>query len=703
MKFEIFYEYPLWFIPLCLLLGAAVAGILYFKNEIVDAPEKEHRRWKKVLAITRFILVSIIAWLLLSPFFKSTVTESEAPVILLLQDNTLSLQNSFSEEEKNQYLEALQQLKEKLQDNYEVILKGFDAKLTDKDSINFTGKLTNISGSLEEGIDLYKSRNLSAIILASDGIYNNGINPIYKPKLLNYPIYSIALGDTTPKKDLLVERVLYNKIVYLDDRFQISASIQNKKLESSTQVVLQRIDGNNIKELASKDINFSKSDAFIENNFTISADRPGVQHYRIVAKPVEGEFTTKNNSKDFFVNVLDNRQKILIAALSPHPDIAAIKTMAEQNKNYEVEVVLLSNNDNFNAEEYNTVVFHQIPGTGNKGMHWIDAAKKANMPVWYIAGTQTDFNKLNEIQNLAKINQSRNSWNEVSANTNEDFQFFSLSEKSRQMYRKLPPLKAPFGKYETAKTSRVLFSQNVGSVATDYPLWLFQNQSGRKSALTLGDGIWRWNLYNYLQNNNHDAFKELISKTLQYLSVKDDKRKFRIIQEKDIYADNEVIRLEAELYNDSYQLINDPDVEITIQNAEGKEYPFVFNRSGNAYELQVPGFGEGNYEYIARTQWAGKNHSYSGKFSIQPTQLEAFRTEADHRLLYQMSEESKGGFYTSAQLDMLAQNIAENSQIRPSTYEVEENQAVLNFKWIFFLLLFLLSFEWSIRKYLGSY
>lgn len=699
LKIEIFYEYPLWFIPFCLLLGILAAGLIYFKKDIVDEPEKSHKQWKKALAVSRFVLVSILAWLLLSPFLKSTDIESEAPTILLLQDNTSSLENNVSTE----YLEKIKELSGNLEKDYTLISYGFDSKLKQIDSLDFTGNLTNISASLEEGIDLYKSRNLSAIILASDGIYNNGSNPIYNPKLLNLPIYSIGLGDTTSKKDLLIDRVQYNKIAYLNDRIKLKVSVQNKKLSGKSNVKLYKIEGDALKEIQVKNIEFSENDAFIESEFILNAEQVGVQHYRIQVAAHEEEHGTKNNSKDFFLNILDGRQKILIAALAPHPDIAAIKTVAEQNKNYEVDVAVLSLNQTFNAEGYSSVIFHQIPAARNKGQHWIDAIEKAGIPSWFITGTQTDFNKLNAVQNLVKVNQSRASWNDVSAATNKDFQLFSISEKAMQTYRSFPPLKSAFAKYDISAKAHVLFYQQIGSVRSDFPLHLFQNLNNKKTAVTLGEGLWRWHLYEYLENKNQDAFKELVNKTLQYLAVKDDKRKFRILQEKDIFSDNEIIRLEGELYNDNYQLINEPVVKIVVSNASGKEYPYLFKQSKQAYELNISGFEEGNYDYTASTQWAGKNYSYSGKFSIQATQVEAFQTEANHKLMYQLAEESAGGFFEPTELDALEASIRNNTQIRPSSFEVEKNQAVLNFKLLFFLLILLLSFEWAVRKYLGAY
>ena len=91
-------------------------------------------------------------------------------------------------------------------------------------------KVSNISEFLKYIYDLYSNQNLGAIIMATDGIYNEGSNPIYAGAKLTAPIYTVALGDTTAKKDVILKRVFHNKIAYLGDKFSIQIDVAALRL-----------------------------------------------------------------------------------------------------------------------------------------------------------------------------------------------------------------------------------------------------------------------------------------------------------------------------------------------------------------------------------------------------------------------------------------------------------------------------------------
>ncbi|MDD4395736.1 MAG: hypothetical protein PHQ33_07615, partial [Bacteroidales bacterium] len=59
-------EYSLWFILLCLLLGAVFAFILYFRNKSVDYGKRPN--W--IMASLRGVSIALIAFLLLAPMLK---------------------------------------------------------------------------------------------------------------------------------------------------------------------------------------------------------------------------------------------------------------------------------------------------------------------------------------------------------------------------------------------------------------------------------------------------------------------------------------------------------------------------------------------------------------------------------------------------------------------------------------------------------
>ena len=87
-----------------------------------------------------------------------------------------------------------------------------------------------------------------------------------------------------------------------------------------------------------------------------------------------------------------------------------------------------------------------------------------------------------------------------------------------------------------------------------------------------------------------------------------------------------MVQIEAQLYNESYELINEPDVSIILKNQNGEEFPQAFNKTSNAYILKTDKLPVGNYSYTASTVWQGKKYNAGGAFTIQPLQLENMET-----------------------------------------------------------------------------
>ncbi|MEL6866205.1 MAG: hypothetical protein AAFP19_17380, partial [Bacteroidota bacterium] len=217
------------------------------------------------------------------------------------------------------------------------------------------------------------------------------------------------------------------------------------------------------------------------------------------------------------------------------------------------------------------------------------------------------------------------------------------------------------------------------------------------------EGLWKWRLFDFLQHQNHDLFDDLIGKTIQYLSLKEDKRRFRVNLAKNIFNENESIVFDAELYNETYELINDPDVSLTISDSEGKDFNFTFNKTTAAYSLDAGFFPVGNYTYRATVMSSGKQQTYNGQFSVQPIQLEVYETTADHKLLKLLSDKYGGKVVYPGEISSVAQLISDKETVRPVVYETSKTRSVINLRWIFFLLLTLLTLEWFLRRYFGAY
>ena len=693
--------YPIWYVGLCLLAGAVVTGILYYR----DTQFKEQGKWLQgLLALLRFTAVSLIAFLLLSPVLRFRQREVRKPIIALAQDVSESVRASMSATEREAYFNQLEALKQELADDFEVHEYSFGASVREGVlDTTLKDKSSNLSEALRTIGDVYSGEALGAVLLASDGIFNAGTNPLYARNKINAPIFTLALGDTIQRKDLVLKRVFYNQIAYLDDQFSIQADISaNNCTGSTTSLSVYKVDGDATRLIQQLSLPVNQKEFFKTQEIILDADKPGVQRFRLVLGRIPGEASFQNNVQEIFVDVLDARQKILILAHSPHPDISALKQSISGNKNYQVETAFIGD-FNGNIAQYDLVILHQLPSRSHDLGTLLSVLNKNRIPRWFIGGLQTDFNRLNQVQNLVAFQADARSVNEVQAKISPTFNLFLLDEKLRNELPNYPPMSAPFGDFRAGAQAQTLLFQRIRKIDTNYPLLAFGEGEGTRTGLITAEGLWRWRLFNFLQDENHLFFDELMSKIVQYLSVKEDKRKFRAIAAKNIFDENEPVLFDAELYNNSFERINEPDVRLVITNANRKEFSFTMNKKDRAYALNAGIFPVGNYRYTASVNLNGVALSSEGQFSVQPVQLELFDTQADHSLLSLLSEQSGGKRLAPKDIQQLPELIRQSATAKPIVYETTRTRSLIHLRWIFGVLLALLATEWFLRRYFGSY
>jgi hypothetical protein len=278
-----------------------------------------------------------------------------------------------------------------------------------------------------------------------------------------------------------------------------------------------------------------------------------------------------------------------------------------------------------------------------------------------------------------------------------------LSETVKSELNKFPPLTTLFGIYETVPGASVFLYQKIKKIPTKYPQIAFNDKAGIKTCVIVGEGIWKWRLTDYVDNNHYDNIGELVNKTIQLVTVKDDKRKFRVNLPKNLFKENENIVFDAQVYNDAYEMINEADVFLTIKDQKNKEYKYNFSKTNNYYTLDAGLFPEGSYSYTATTNSKGTQLTEIGKFSVQAIQLEQYDLTAKHDVMRNIANRFNGSTYYANDLEKLSSLILKNDKIKPSLFQTSQSKSILHYKWIFFLILAFLSLEWFLRRYYGSY
>lgn len=695
MNLNFIFDYPWWFIIFCLLAGTAASALLYYKNRSDDFSLLQ----KRLMAAFRFVVISLLSFFLLAPLLKLQVTQRQEPIILFYQDNSQSLivgpDSAFFAEI---YSEGIQRFFAGLEEDYVLYSHAFGDEVRELGEFNYQDRQTDISEIFSSLETLYTNRNIGAVIIASDGIYNRGRNPVFQSTSSFTPVYTIALGDTTPRKDLIINRLRHNRITYLNNIFPLEITVEARQAMGETSRLRVIHAGESVFE---QQISFTSDAHFETVTAELEATETGIKRYRVEIDPIEDEITIENNTQDFFIEVIDSRQKILIMAYSPHPDVGALKFAIENNENYEVEVALFDEFDG-SLGAYNLIIWHQIPNRQQRNLSILNESMRENRAQLFVLGPQSNFTALNRLQTGIQINLRSTGFNDSRADINENFNLFSVSPGINELLPVLPPLNTAFASYNLAPATQVLAWQRIGNVSTEYPLIAFSEAGERKTGMITGEGIWRWRLGNFAREGNHVAFNDLVSRMVQYLSVVEDKSFFRVNTQNFIYENQPVI-FEAELYNRSYELVNEPDVNLTIINEDGLEFDYIPGRNENAYTLNAGVFPVGEYQYRARVEFGNETYTADGIFTVSPLNLESINTVADHSLLYQMAQNSGAKMFFPSELDLLLEDIRNRQDIRPVLYTHHEFEDLINLRWIFFLLLALLTVEWFIRKYAGSY
>jgi hypothetical protein len=425
-----------------------------------------------------------------------------------------------------------------------------------------------------------------------------------------------------------------------------------------------------------------------------------VRKFTVSIASVKNELSTQNNTEVIYVDVLDARQKVLVLYQSAHPDITVIKQAIETNKNYEVKTALTSDMTGIKLSDYSLVILYQINASSLAPVKSFITQSK--IPTWYILGSQSDLQAFNTEQSVVKISAGRSETQEVYALPEVGFAAFTLSDSSRKKIGNLPPLLAPFGSYGTAAGTTILLKQKIGAIATTYPLLAFGDEGGRRTAVLTGEGIWRWQLSEFQNFGNRNATDELLSQTVQYLTANANRQRFRVYPARNVFDEGENVILNAELYNDALELINTPDVKIDLKSNAGKNYSFLFSRSGPSYQLDAGALPVGEYSYNASTQNGKNQFKAAGQLSVKALNLETRQSAANHRLLQTLAQQSGGQMLQSNEIGKLADMIRKNDNIKTVVYEDKHYSDIIDVKWLFLLILLLLSSEWFLRKREGE-
>ncbi|MFN3876096.1 MAG: hypothetical protein ACK4L7_09330, partial [Flavobacteriales bacterium] len=390
-----------WLATLCLALGIGLAWWLYRRQ---PGREGLGPRLSLALGALRAAAIALIAFFLLEPMLRLMVREVRRPVVALLHDGSRSLLLAGdTAAQRGAYADELRALQERLGEAFQVRAFTYGAGLREGLHFGQEEEATDLALALREVGDRLGGPDLAAVIIDGDGIINRGRDPRLEAERLAAPVHVIALGDTTVRPDLAVQGVDHNRLCFLGNEAPVRARIMAHRLKGRRARITLKQGG---RELASHEVAIAADPFLHESAFTVRPEEPGVRRYTIEVAALDDERGTANNTMDFFIEVLDGRQKVLVLGASPHPDLGALRLALGGMEGYEVELAMAQEFAGA-PEAYDLLVLHQLPGPRADVGGLLERARAKGIPVLYVLGGQSGFEAYNAQQAGVRVSGAR--------------------------------------------------------------------------------------------------------------------------------------------------------------------------------------------------------------------------------------------------------------------------------------------------------
>jgi hypothetical protein len=667
------------YIILALLLSLSVAYFQYFFKE------KNKAKINVVLFVLRTLSLFLLLLLLINPTIKKTELINTKPVLAVLVDNSKSI--PFFKETKR-ITTFLSEIKNdnNIKEKFDINSFSFGSDVKPLDSLSFTENETNVSKAITAVNDLYEDK-IAPIILLSDG--NQTIGNDYEFINSKQKIYPIVFGDTIQYQDLKISQLNVNKYSYIKNKFPVEVFLNYEGKENvSSQFSIYK-EG---KTVFTKKIQFSETNNVQTISTNITSSKEGLQYYTASINKIEGEKNTKNNSKSFSVEVIDEQTKVLILTSVLHPDLGVLKKSIESNKQRSVDVFLIDK-FKFNINDYQLVVLNQPNNSFNKILNEV---KSSNSNYFLISGANTDWNFINK-QQLGFTKNALNQTENYGASFSNSFLTFSQKDIG---FNQFPPLKDQFGEVGISKEHQTLLFQNINGLETQQPLLATLEENNQKIGVLFGEGLWKWRATSFLNSNSFEDFDVFIGNLVQYLASNKKRNRLEVNAES-LYPANASIQISA-FYTDKIYLFDSRAfLEITVTNSVTKEVvKNPFSLINNAYQAEIENLNAGDYEYKVSVK--GQNIHKYGKFKITDYQIEEQFTNANSEKLQKLANRTGGKLYFKNEIEKLKKVLLEDKSFYTTQKSISKEQNLIDWKWVLFVVIGLLSIEWFIRKYYGK-
>ncbi|MCJ7645464.1 glutamine amidotransferase [bacterium] len=600
------------------------------------------------------------------------------------------------------------------------------------------GKSTDIGQALDGLEEELRGQRLAGVFLVTDGAHNVGEDPRLVAERISVPIFSIGVGNPKKFKDLQIAEVRVSDFVFKNTPTDIGVEIRSYGFEGKEISVILKGES---EILQTKKVRMPEDGKEVSLSLSFTPRSIGSFNYAVSIPSYSGEVSFANNRKDFTLQVLRDKIRILYICGQPSWEYKFLRTVLKSDPGIElVSFIILRNPENisivpedqlslipfpvteiFGKEIFNfdLLIFENftytrfgipkeylenirkfVTQTGGGflmigGDNSFAGGGYKGTPIEEILPVEMEDGKEDIIDGKFKmlLGESTHLILRLSDNPGENSQIWAGMPELDGCNRLLKP------KPEAIILGvHPLIKNKYGNLVI---LAVWEKGKGRVMSMA-SNSTWQWCFQARGRGGTGSHYERFWHQAIHWLVKSPELKLVHLSTDKEIYAKREEILLTTRVFNRYYRPSEHARVYIELVNPSGKRIDLgtasAKDRSGE-YGTNYLAEEEGNYTFIAT---AGEGSKVLGRDTasckVAIPSLESENAQLNEPLLRELSDSTGGKYF---HINSIVSEEIILPEVREATPVVKRVVAVWNNPYIFFFLFILLSIEWYIRRRSG--
>lgn len=342
-------------------------------------------RARTTLMVLRFLSLALLLAVIFRPVFVKRREEVKQAEVLVIVDDSASMQRKDSYSGDEDVRKALSELggrnaaelsrselvKKALDDELLPLLAkgGYAARtsrfaetlepLTSTASLGARGHATHVGDALQQALAERRGHHVTDIVILSDGRSNGGIAPLDAARAAaaaGVPVHTVVVGDTRPERNVVVEIAEAPSSALDGDEIEVSVRVLARGVAGKphANVILEEVGRDkDVRPVAEEDTELDETGQKV---VLVAPPGSGEAHaverrFRVRVPPLPDETLKDDNAVEFSVHITPEKIRVLLVDAYPRWEYRYLKNLLlRADANLEVQCYLLSATPDFLQE-----------------------------------------------------------------------------------------------------------------------------------------------------------------------------------------------------------------------------------------------------------------------------------------------------------------------------------------------------------------